>query len=297
MHSHIVVATHHGAELVVVNLPVVVLVNIVQDLLDVLQRQVLHLLQGHLQLVLSDEAAVVLVKVLKGRLQVLLLVQLAQVDGGSQKLLVVNGAIAVNVGAGDEFAQLGLDHRLLLLPQRRAELLNRDCTAAVDIDSLEQLAQSGHLLNGHVLGNHLESLFLQLVQVGEFLDADCHRAVHGRVGGNTVLLHPLMLQDLVRSCAPAGVLNKHLLDTILCMLRNFRPGVRGEVQPALQDRVKDLLLRVAPEGGHATEEDVQDDSAAPDVGLLAVMPPQNLGSHIISAADNVPVDLVSFEKH
>ena len=54
------------------------------------------------------------------------------------------------------------------------------------------------------------------------------------------------------------------------------PGVAGEVQVPLQDGVEDLLLALAPEGGHPTQQDVEDHPARPDVCLGAVAPPQHL---------------------
>ncbi len=49
------------------------------------------------ELAMRDLPVAVLVKVLEGLLEVLLALQLAHVDGGRQELLVVNGAVAVDV--------------------------------------------------------------------------------------------------------------------------------------------------------------------------------------------------------
>ena len=69
---------------------------------------------------------------------------------------------------------------------------------------------------------------------------------------------------------------QHLLDTIFGFSTDHGPGLRLEVQVAFQDAVKDLLLALTPEGGHTTEQDVQDHSTAPDVCLVAIVPPQHL---------------------
>ena len=69
---------------------------------------------------------------------------------------------------------------------------------------------------------------------------------------------------------------QHLLDTVLGFMADLRPGVRLEVQIALQDAVKDLLLALTPEGRHPTQQDVQNHPTTPDVCLVAVVSPQHL---------------------
>lgn len=69
---------------------------------------------------------------------------------------------------------------------------------------------------------------------------------------------------------------QHLLDAVLGFLADLRPGVRLEVQIALQDAVKDLLLALTPEGRHPTQQDVQNHPTTPDVCLVAVVSPQHL---------------------
>lgn len=73
---------------------------------------------------------------------------------------------------------------------------------------------------------------------------------------------------------------KHLLDTVFGLSADLWPGVRLEVQVALEYAVEDLLLTLTPKRGHSTEQDVQDDTTAPDVCLVAVMPPQNLHAQL-----------------
>ena len=71
-------------------------------------------------------------------------------------------------------------------------------------------------------------------------------------------------------------LDEHALDTVLGLIGDARPGVRGEIQLPLQDAVEDLLLRLAPERRHAAQQDVQDHARAPDVCFLSIPPPQHL---------------------
>ena len=59
-------------------------------------------------------------------------------------------------------------------------------------------------------------------------------------------------------------------------MANLGPRVRLEVQVAFQDAVKNLLLALTPERWHPAEQDVQDDSTAPYVCLVTIMPPQHL---------------------
>lgn len=54
------------------------------------------------------------------------------------------------------------------------------------------------------------------------------------------------------------------------------PGVGGKIDVALGDSIEDLLLSFAPEGRNATQQDVQNDAAAPYVSLLSVLALQHL---------------------
>jgi len=56
----------------------------------------------------------------------------------------------------------------------------------------------------------------------------------------------------------------------ITLARDLGPRLRAEVHGFADDGLKDLLLAVSVEWGEATQEDVQDDAAAPDVGFLAV---------------------------
>ena len=87
------------------------------------------------------------------------------------------------------------------------------------------------------------------------------------------------LPTLSRHAATSSIslhLRQHLLDAVLGFVADLRPGLRLEVQVALQDAVKDLLLALTPERGHTTEQDVQDYSTTPNVCLVAVVAPQHL---------------------
>lgn len=52
-----------------------------------------------------------------------------------------------------------------------------------------------------------------------------------------------------------------------------------------------LSFLTGPEGGNTAEEDVQDDSGAPNVDLLPVAPAKDLRGHIIRAAHEILVHL------
>ena len=81
------------------------------------------------------------------------------------------------------------------------------------------------------------------------------------------------------AASTAADLLQHLLDTVLGLRADLGPRLRVKVQVALQDGVEDLLLALSPEGWHSTQQDVQDDSTAPNVCLVAVVPPQHLDVH------------------
>ena len=78
------------------------------------------------------------------------------------------------------------------------------------------------------------------------------------------------------AASTAADLLQHLLDTVFGFRADLGPGLRLKVQVALQDGVKNLLLTFSPEGWHSTQQDVQDHPTAPNVCLMAVVPPQNL---------------------
>ncbi|KAA6417960.1 MAG: hypothetical protein FRX49_12042 [Trebouxia sp. A1-2] len=80
--------------------------------------------------------------------------------------------------------------------------------------------------------------------------------------GSSLQAVPLrMLSSLLELCSSEvdgdyNDLLQHLLDAVLGFMADLRPGVRLEVQIALQDAVKDLLLALTPEGRHPTQQDV-----------------------------------------
>jgi hypothetical protein len=81
----------------------------------------------------SDVAAVVLVKVLECLQQVLLAIQLAEVHGGRQELLIVDAAVAVDVNLVQNLLHLLLRQRGALLPQALTKLFHGDGAAVVNV--------------------------------------------------------------------------------------------------------------------------------------------------------------------
>jgi len=114
------------------------------------------------------------------------------------------------------------------------------------------------------------------------------RSAQRACAGTLVTVHRILCMPSVprrraraRAAGGAGAAQRahrlqHRAHALLGLRADGRPGVRLEVEAALQDGVEDLLLRLAPERRHAAQQDVQDHAARPDVGLLAVVPPQHL---------------------
>ena len=161
---------------------------------------------------------------------------------------------------------------------------------------LEQGAQARNLLGRHVGRDDLERLLLELVHARKAAHAREDDIVERLVGGGAILLHPVVLQDLVRGRAFPGVLLQHRLDGGLGAGGDVGPGLGVEVDVALEDGVKDLLLRLTPKRRHAREQDVQYDAAAPHVRFHAILPPQHLRRNVVCAAHNVGEGLPGLEE-
>lgn len=167
------------------------------------------------------------------------------------------------------------------------QLVHRDGARPVGVDLLKQDAQARNLFGRHAARDDFQGLLLQLVHAGKAAQAGEDDIVQGRVPCGPVLLHPVVLEDRVGSRAHARVLGQHLADAFLGGLRDGGPGVGRQVQVALEDGVKDLLLRLPPKGRHAGQEDVEDHAARPDVRLRPVRPAQDLRRDVVGRTDNV----------
>mmetsp|Transcript_17101 Transcript_17101/g.42888 ORF Transcript_17101/g.42888 Transcript_17101/m.42888 type:complete len:403 (-) Transcript_17101:948-2156(-) len=225
-----VVLPHHDAELLVVNGAVPVPVHRADDGLHLLGvRALTHLLQSHNDFLLGDEARVVLVKVLESLHHVLLAVELGQVHGGRQELLVVDAAVAVDVDLVHDGLHLGLVQLGALLAQPLAQLVHADSAAAVLVDRLKHGPQPGQLRPRQPARNHLECLLLQLVHLCELPHTSEHLRDE-RVSRHAVVAHPGVLQHLLRRQPLARVAREHLAHAVLGCVADAWPGVGLEVQ-------------------------------------------------------------------
>ena len=98
-------------------------------------------------------------------------------------------------------------------------------------------------------------------------------------------LKPLVLEGI--SGSQTNVLfAKHVKDEVLGLRRNLIPHVSLELELTLSDLLNDFLVGFAVEGRLTTEEDIEDDTDAPDVALLRVASVNHLGSQVVGLTKN-----------
>ena len=78
-----------------------------------------------------------------------------------------------------------------------------------------------------------------------------------------------------------GVLGEHARHQVLAVVRDSRPFRRLEAHVLLQDRRHDRPPGSCPEGGHATEGDIQHHPRAPYVCLRAVGLQEHFRRHVL----------------
>mmetsp|Transcript_115788 Transcript_115788/g.248811 ORF Transcript_115788/g.248811 Transcript_115788/m.248811 type:complete len:330 (+) Transcript_115788:639-1628(+) len=108
-----------------------------------------------------------------------------------------------------------------------------------------------------------------------------------RVSGSVGLVlsgKPWVLQHLIHVEAILGINLKTIPDEVFGVLADRLPVVALEIVTAVSDVVLEFLVRVAFEGRVAAEQNVHDDSTAPDVALLVVLPGEDLRSHVVRRA-------------
>jgi hypothetical protein len=93
-----------------------------------------------------------------------------------------------------------------------------------------------------------------------------------------------VLQSCISSNSGGWVLGEHLLYQIFGVLAHLLPLRPLEGVVALPHVVQDLIVSLAVERRASTEEDVENDSDAPDVALLIVLPLEDFGSDVVCSS-------------
>mmetsp|Transcript_25877 Transcript_25877/g.56375 ORF Transcript_25877/g.56375 Transcript_25877/m.56375 type:complete len:326 (-) Transcript_25877:128-1105(-) len=286
---------HHGTELCIVDAAVAVLVHLADDVLHVSVIDV-HLAQRLHELVVRDAAVMVKVKVRKRRLEAVLPLQLGLVDGGSQELLVVNGACAARVSTRHQLLQLLIRQLQAFALQCASKLLDRDAARSINVNHPEHLAHVLDLIGWQAAGNDLECLLLEFVHGAEAPDAGQHLPLDLTLPRTAVLTQPLVLQDLGSSGTLVGVPRQHTPHAVLGLIRDAGPGLCLQVWGPGAHRPEGLLLVVPLEGRVAGHQDVEQHTTCPDVSLLAVRAADHLGGYVIGDSDDVGQHLALLEK-
>mmetsp|Transcript_12129 Transcript_12129/g.16530 ORF Transcript_12129/g.16530 Transcript_12129/m.16530 type:complete len:237 (-) Transcript_12129:1121-1831(-) len=193
-----VTTAHHVHKLIVVDAPVIVLINLCDDIFYVFDiHAVLH--QRIPQLVGRDETRVIRVKGCKGLPEVFFRVQFVHMQGGCDELLIGEVPVSVDVYRAHDSLHLCLRHGVAHFLQPFLQLRQSNGARVVSIEALEELFETLDLEGAHVLGDDVESHLLEAVHAGELLQPCQHSVVQWVVWSIAVLTHPWVVQRLL-SC-------------------------------------------------------------------------------------------------
>lgn len=95
---------------------------------------------------------------------------------------------------------------------------------------------------------------------------------------------PGVLEGLLSRGAALRLVGEQLGDQVLCLVGNVVPAWVREGELPDSHLLHDVLIAGPVEGGHAGQDDVQDDTARPDVALLIVLLVEDLGGYVIGGS-------------
>jgi hypothetical protein len=93
-----------------------------------------------------------------------------------------------------------------------------------------------------------------------------------------------VLEGLFGRRALLGIVGKKLGNQALCLIRNVVPARVREGELAHSNLLHDLLIARPIEGWHTREDDIEDDTARPDITLLVVLLVEDLGGNVVGGA-------------
>lgn len=210
------------------------------------------------------------------------------VHGGDDELGVVDEAALVGVDRVEHLLNLDLVQVLAeeeVVPFEN--LLEGELAVAVLVDGLEDFGEVLLLALGQELtGDEGEGGLLELLVSSEALEVGEGSHGLGRVDDlGAHLDDPGVLEGVRGRRSLVGVVGEESGDQVLALLGDVGPGGVGERELSNSDLLHDLLVAGAVEGGHSGEDDVEHDSARPDVALLVVLLVEDLGSDVVGGAE------------
>lgn len=94
----------------------------------------------------------------------------------------------------------------------------------------------------------------------------------------------------------SGVHLEQLFHKVFRLRGDLRPRVSLKLDLPFQHHLEDLLLVVSPEGWQAGQQDVEDDTERPEVGLKGVVLAKHFRGDVVGGADKLIEALFGLEE-
>mmetsp|Transcript_54565 Transcript_54565/g.165875 ORF Transcript_54565/g.165875 Transcript_54565/m.165875 type:complete len:321 (-) Transcript_54565:406-1368(-) len=274
---------HHRGKIVEMDLAIAVRGDLLKQLTDAppsARRQ------GPLQVRGRDLAIAIAIEYIKCGSKHWLGQVAMDVQGRGQEFRIFDGTRTAAAEVGHDGPHLLGVHVHARGPQTRLQLAEADRAIVVRVELLElgpQFIQAG-LPEGP--GGDLQSRFPQLVVGPEPAQALDDREVEPdlrRVWRH--VLDPVLAERRVRRQTAAWVHMQHVPDEDLCVVADVGPALPLEIQAPPPDELERVILRATFERRATDQQNVQDDTNAPDVALLVVPTFDDLRGHVAQRAD------------
>ena len=167
------------------------------------------------------------------------------------------------------------------------DLLNGELAVTVLVEGLEDLGEVVALALVQKLGgDEGESGLLHgrvVLEVSEVLKGlNSLVLLDGELGE---LLDPGVFERVGRARSGVLVKGEQAADKVLGILADLLPDAVLERELTLADLLHDLLIGLTVEGGHTGKEDVDEDTAGPDVTLVVVGLVEDLGGDVVRSSE------------
>ena len=282
--------SHHGDELLELDLSVAVLVDLLDNCVHGLSRERVGATEAeHLpDLVRRDDSRAILVEHAESGVQLLLRGHTRLVCGGDDELRVIDEATVIRVHGIEHCLDFLVAHdSAVVLQVALLDLIHAELSVAVLVEGLENLGQIVTLLLAHQLrcnervrGLLEGDITVEATKVVQ--GAHRHRSVNLERGE---LGNPRMLEGICRGRTLIRAIGEQGSDKVFCVLRDCLPDAVIEAERALAHLLHNILIGLSIEGGHSREKNICDDTTGPDVALLVVVLVEDLGSDVVRSAE------------